>query len=187
MPIRKLNIGCGNEPMDGYINIDLHPEEYPGKEILGADALHLPFKDGSIDEIYMSHFLEHLSYINAFNGFLEWRRVLCLGGKITIIVPDMNIMAQEWLRPPKDNTPEAMHNKVMEQMHFWGFAIYGTHRGKEQDHRSAWTSNILASILLDCKFTNMKLYRKDYIFWLWCDAYKAAYDEEVLRHQLFGE
>jgi ubiquinone/menaquinone biosynthesis C-methylase UbiE len=169
----KINIGCGELTKDGYVNIDLHPEEYPGKGILGADALHLPFKDESIDEIYMSHFLEHLTYLNVDLGMREWRRVLKIGGKIIIIVPDMDVIAQEWLAPVPNPHAQTMDEEVSFKIGFWASAIYGSHRGKEQDHRSAWNKEIIYRLLTHFYFTPISIYRKDYTFWLWAEALKA--------------
>ena len=64
----KLNIGCGKEIKEGYINIDR--EFYPGVNIcmdLNIDPL--PFKENSINEIYISHVIEHLidPYMFIFN------------------------------------------------------------------------------------------------------------------------
>ena len=53
----KLNLGSGKTLIPGYINIDIL--NY-GQEIHRDISRGLPFGDGSISEIYTSHFLEHL-------------------------------------------------------------------------------------------------------------------------------
>ena len=74
-----LNIGAGKSPMVGAINIDL--PEYD------AETMPLPFGDLSINTIYMSHFLEHLSSDAVISTLLECQRVLSYGGTINITVP----------------------------------------------------------------------------------------------------
>lgn len=54
----KLNIGCGNKAMEGYINID----KFKG---VGVDKVvnieeGLPFEDNTFEEIYSSACLEHI-------------------------------------------------------------------------------------------------------------------------------
>ena len=153
----KLNLACASNIKDGYINIDLHPEDYPGLPIIAANALALPFRDRSIDEIYMSHFLEHLDYMEADLGIREWRRVLKIGGKIKLIVPDMEVIAKGWLNE------ESIHRK----MFFWRGAIYGSFRGQEQYHKSAWDKIMLENFLRHFKFRDIVLsYDTEWNFWL---------------------
>jgi len=79
----KLNLGCGEHKIKGYINCDILEEVKP--DIRLDLTKKLPFADNSIDEIYMNHVLEHiLNY-----GFLlnEIWRVCKKNSKITIHVP----------------------------------------------------------------------------------------------------
>lgn len=56
----RLHLGCGRNPKEGFINIDMY-------DIPGVDLVHdlskfpWPFEDNSVDEIFSSHFLEHFS------------------------------------------------------------------------------------------------------------------------------
>ena len=54
----KLNIGCGMNKMDGFINIDKAPEVEPDKIIDIEKGL--PFKDNQFTHIYSEHCLEHI-------------------------------------------------------------------------------------------------------------------------------
>ena len=54
----KLNLGSGSNKIDGFINIDLNPDNKPD---LVANILEpLPYNDGSIDEIVLFHTIEHI-------------------------------------------------------------------------------------------------------------------------------
>jgi SAM-dependent methyltransferase len=58
----RLNLGCGRSPLPGWINVDCVP--LPGVDLVhDLDAcaeLLFPYQDNSVDEIFMSHTIEHL-------------------------------------------------------------------------------------------------------------------------------
>jgi predicted SAM-dependent methyltransferase len=80
----KINLGCGKDIKKGYINID-------SKEIIGVDIVHnieqfpYPFKSESIEEIYASHILEHVTDLESV--MQELHRILKKNGKIIVRVP----------------------------------------------------------------------------------------------------
>ena len=55
----KLNIGCGRDKREGYINVDSSPLVNPDK-VCDLEKTPLPFKDNSVDEILAFHVLEHI-------------------------------------------------------------------------------------------------------------------------------
>lgn len=81
----NLHIGCGPCLLPGWINIDVHPAPLATNVLWG-----LPFADGSVRHVFLSHLLEHLFYPNDVNPFLaEILRVLAPGGVVRIVVPDI--------------------------------------------------------------------------------------------------
>ena len=54
----KLNIGCGNKAMEGYINIDKFAGT--GVDMVVDIEQGLPFEDNSFEEIYSCNCLEHI-------------------------------------------------------------------------------------------------------------------------------
>lgn len=81
----KLNLGCGPNPKQGWVNIDL-----TDRADLRLDLREpLPFGDGSVSFIYTEHFFEHLEFPNEAEALLrEAARVLAPGGTLSIAVPD---------------------------------------------------------------------------------------------------
>lgn len=81
----KLHIGCGPCLLPGWINLDVHPAPLATNVLWG-----LPFADGSVRLVFLSHLLEHLFYPNDVMPFLgEILRVLEPGGVVRIVVPDI--------------------------------------------------------------------------------------------------
>ena len=80
----KIDLGCGANKKEGFIGIDIYNEK--GVDIvLDLNNSKLPFEDNSVEEIYSSHFFEHVDSVE--NTLSECVRVLKKGGKLRIIVP----------------------------------------------------------------------------------------------------
>lgn len=75
----RLNIGAGDVELPGFTPVDREN---------GQEAYPLPHADGSVEEVYASHVLEHFPAGNVQNVVNEWVRVLKPGGRIRIAVPD---------------------------------------------------------------------------------------------------
>lgn len=80
----KINVGSGGFDIDGYVSVDIRD---------GVDARALPYEDGSVDEIYASHVLEHLGWKDVGETLKHWWKLLKPGGKVKIAVPDFSRIA----------------------------------------------------------------------------------------------
>jgi SAM-dependent methyltransferase len=80
--VRTLNLGSGNEPRAGAVNVDLR--RAPGVNVV-ADAHRLPFPDGVFLEIHASSLLEHFS--DPYAVLDEIHRVSRATGRVEIRVP----------------------------------------------------------------------------------------------------
>ena len=86
--MRKLNLGCGFDKRDGFVNADGFKECAP--DVLMDIEVHpWPFADNSFDYILMKHVLEHVGA--SFDGFRavmqDLYRVAAPGCEIEIHVP----------------------------------------------------------------------------------------------------
>jgi Methyltransferase domain len=84
-PVLRLNLGSGEKPIPGWINLGAPPAD------ISMDLrLPMPFLDGEADAIYCSHVAEHLYFPNQLMDFLrECARILRRGRPIRLVVPDI--------------------------------------------------------------------------------------------------
>lgn len=91
-PIR-LNLGAGEKPLSGYVNVDFRP--LPGVEVV-ADVRRLPFEAGTVDEIASAHLVEHFRQNHLARVILPyWRSLLVPDGVLRIICPNWDVMIQQ--------------------------------------------------------------------------------------------
>jgi predicted SAM-dependent methyltransferase len=83
--MNKLNLGCGDDILEGWINIDAYNPIAQVK----ADVSSLPYDDNFADVILASHVIEHFHFHDGFKVINEWKRVLKPDGKLIIETPDL--------------------------------------------------------------------------------------------------
>ncbi len=81
----KLDIGCGTRKQDGFTGVDSIP--FPGVDVVADLKERWPFDDGSVDEVYASHIIEHFTGKERVHIVNELYRVMKPGAKATLIVP----------------------------------------------------------------------------------------------------
>jgi predicted SAM-dependent methyltransferase len=79
----KLNLGCGKDIKEGYVNCDIYPFTDKVRKVDFNSTL--PFATDSIEEIYMAHALEHAKDVDY--TMRELYRILKYGGILKIKVP----------------------------------------------------------------------------------------------------
>ena len=84
----RLNLGCGNRKFPGWVNTDKVAACNPD-QVVDLEHLPWPWPDDSVDEVMLSHVLEHLGQAtDVYLGLIkELYRVCRDGAKITVIVP----------------------------------------------------------------------------------------------------
>ena len=84
----RLNLGCGDVHIDGYLNVDKEVECLPDK-IQDLEVLPWDFRDNSVDQIILSHVLEHLGQTSQIylSIIKELYRICKAGAEIAITVP----------------------------------------------------------------------------------------------------
>jgi hypothetical protein len=89
---RRLNVGCGWDRRDGYLNVDL--QEFHEPDLVGdaRDLRELP--SGHFEEILAIDVLEHLPRTDCAVALAEWWRLLVDGGRLMLQVPDVVAVAR---------------------------------------------------------------------------------------------
>lgn len=129
----KLNLGCGHTNFgDDWDHIDAINEPH----IKSHDITKLPYEDNSADIIYSSHTLEYFDREEAIEVLREWYRVLKVGGKIYLSVPDFRQMAYLYL---EEHIP----------LHRFLGPLYGKmdSNGKTIYHKTVWDYQSLGDYL----------------------------------------
>jgi len=82
--MKKINIGCGQNVYEGYVNID--KIKLPGVDLVyDLEKMPLPFEDNSVSEIRCEHILEHIT--NLMPLIEDLHRISVPHGKIEVLTP----------------------------------------------------------------------------------------------------
>ena len=119
-----VQFGCGLSSPEGWLNYDNSPtlriQRLPvvGKlltrnrvtfpsNVSYADVLKgLPHRDDSVDKIYCSHVLEHLSFEDFHKAVKEVHRCLKTGGEFRLVMPNLRHIAHAYLQSTDANAAE---------------------------------------------------------------------------------
>lgn len=148
----KIHLGCGQDYLPGYVNIDA----YPGSKadlVMDATKLDL-FPDNCADVIESYHFFEHLMFHKAKQMINEWFRILSPGGLVIIELPNLEVCIKEVGKHFTDDSfdlamggifgqaPGLIEKEGVTQLHKWG-----------------WTPKTLKAELSSAGFTNIHQHR----------------------------
>lgn len=139
----KLNLGCGDKILDGYVNVDVAPSRLGKKPDLLCDLHELTFDDDSADEILSVHVVEHFWRWEVVDILKEWKRVLKKGGRMVLECPNLRSACEQFLADPeKFSSPGPNGQRTM-----WVF--YGDPRWHDplMVHRWGYTPQSLAAVM----------------------------------------
>lgn len=92
-----VNLGSGSNIVKGYINID-NFELSGDKDFVKADITKdIPIESDTVDYVICDQVLEHIPMKDVPAVLYNIRRILKVGGRAVIIVPDFEDAARQWL------------------------------------------------------------------------------------------
>ena len=121
----KLHLGCGTKKLEGWVNIDSVPECRP--DVVHDITQPLPYADQSADELLAEDLLEHFDKYVRYLVFYEWMRVLGVGGKITLQVPDFKTILLRYFKFGYNNFVDFIFGENL-----WESRIYIGHFGNHK-------------------------------------------------------
>ena len=90
----RLNLGSGNLSVAGYLSVDAR--ELSNVDVV-ADVSKLPYEQGTVDEIFSAHLIEHFTRQRMEKELLPyWKSLLKTGGVFRVIFPDLEAMLQAY-------------------------------------------------------------------------------------------
>jgi hypothetical protein len=92
----RLNLGAGEPALDGFTSI----EGKNGDRVYPLED----YEDGSVEEIYASHVLEHFSHRDTPDVLKHWVQKLKPGGRLRVAVPDFGYIAKAYVKGEPINT-----------------------------------------------------------------------------------
>jgi predicted SAM-dependent methyltransferase len=114
----RLHIGCGQQSIPGWINID--NQGLPGVDQVLDVRKGLPF--ANVATIYAEHFLEHLGLEDGLGFLAECRRVLREDGILRLSTPNLDWVLLTHYRGPQAADAEAREDAIRlnRAFHGWG-------------------------------------------------------------------
>lgn len=129
--MKRLNLGCGDNVLEGWQNYDLYPS-CDDVEQLDLNDLPLPLPDNYVPRIRMSHVLEHLT-VNPYDVMREMHRILKQGGFLTVKVPVYCPIVEHTIHR---FSRYYMNPIVTNPVHVLGVDLYSFFRGDGSPHGS---------------------------------------------------
>jgi predicted SAM-dependent methyltransferase len=158
MSLIKLHLGCGDRKIAGFINIDIREDVRP--DIVDNAFELTKFENNSVDLIYSSHMLEHLSRKDSMRALQRWFAVLKTGGVLRLSVPDLQAVFEYY-----------MFSKDLDTL--FGF-LYGSQKYFHSFHYMGWDERTLRRDLELVGFENIKKYNWRNTEHFYVDDYSMA-------------
>lgn len=169
--MKKLNLGSGGRPLEGYLNVDFDPPEELVRRyrfdavsfsgVIQADIFNLDFEDGIFDEVRADGVVEHIEFRLEKNFFEECIRLLKPGGVLSLSTVDFEATCIAWLKAKDDwvgfyrDDDEAIASDHWFGTYSYGYenrwgylmaTFFGSQNGRGQYHMNGYTSGKLLAI-----------------------------------------
>jgi predicted SAM-dependent methyltransferase len=139
---KKLHVGCGDEALPDWVNIDAAP--YPAVDVVQDVTKAIPFANCSF--IFAEHFLEHLSLADARRFLAHCRRALAKDGVLRLTTPNLDWVHATQYRPASwSKATEAVEDCLRLNRSFYGWG-----------HRFLYNHDTLASLLREAGFETVE-------------------------------
>ncbi len=194
MQLLKLNLGCGRNVLPGWVNIDNSPSvlltgrpwvkktahalgvitkeqletNWPADIVWRDLTKRWPYGENTVDRIYSSHFLEHLSRDEGEAVLREACRALKPEGLFRLVVPDLVFHATRYLRKvaESDGVGREPHDEFLRNI----YGAFLEKRRKGLHHKYMYDWFTLRFLLKSVGFSSVVR-----------QSYQVSADEELAR------
>jgi predicted SAM-dependent methyltransferase len=138
----RLHIGCGQQAIPGWINID--NQALPGVDRVLDVRQGLPFR--GVSAIYAEHFLEHIGFEDGLAFLKECRRALADFGVLRISTPNLDwVFATHYNSWPSGSQEERLRDcfQLNQAFHGWGHQFLYNRSTLEAALKSAGFANVV--------------------------------------------
>lgn len=116
--------------------------------------------ENCVTEIFSRHFFEHLTHDQAKRTLDSWYKIMQKGGRVEMLVPNMNMHIWQWLNWDKLNDKQKDHMRAG----FWGWQREADESSWDL-HKSGYDLPKLKELVEAHGFTNVRLLaRNDHEF-----------------------
>lgn len=137
----RLHLGCGENYIEGYTNIDFPPSSHTlqNKTVadLYADITKLKYPHNSLDEIRIHHVFEHFRRPSAAAMIASWNNWLVHEGEVYIEVPDLAEMSKVIISPLSTFSQIAIAERH----------LFGSHEASWAAHYESYNKQIFSKLL----------------------------------------
>ena len=136
---RKINIGCGWDKKEGYLNIDSESNCDPDLLVTDNTLPELPRR--WFDEVYAKDVLEHIPHADMMNALVTWNWLLRKNGELYVETSDIfgiiDLMRE---------------NGTFEFQYSWRVCLFGNQALPSDFHLNGFTSTTLRVYLVAAGF-----------------------------------
>ena len=144
LPLKRLELGCGQRPTEGYIHNDVNA--FDGVDLVG-NAWEIQLPNGFLNEVIAIGFMEHLTYDQFSKTMVNVHRMLEPGGVFLFDVPDIPI----WCGYVVDHFEGKEIPFTIDHVFS---TLYGWQRWPGDEHKSGWYRSKLEEALHSSGFSS---------------------------------
>ncbi|HEV8630623.1 MAG TPA: hypothetical protein VGV61_09930 [Thermoanaerobaculia bacterium] len=159
----RLHIGCGDQRLEGWVNVDVQPS--PAVDVVLDVTKGLPFSN--VELVFAEHFIEHLAVDEALDFLVEVHHVLQSDGWLRLSTPNLDwVWATHYRLDGSAGEKLTMGLRTNRAFRAWG-------------HQFLWNRDTLDESLRACGFDAIR----------WVGYRESSLDalRGIERHETYGD
>lgn len=149
----RLNLGCGDKILDGYLNVDVSESRGGKKPDLISDIRTLKeLEKSTADEILAVHVIEHIDRWDVVSVLRRWHDILKPNGRIVLESPNLISACKAIVENPRGAA------RADKQGQFSMWPLYGDPSWKDplMMHKWLYTPHSLAEVMYEAGFRQIQ-------------------------------